>query len=611
MRHVVFDLETNDLLPKLTTLHSLVLRDLETDRVLSCTDSAPGYTTLTEGLAVLAAAERVYGHNIIAFDIPALEKLYPGFQLQGKLCDTFVMCAMRWAHIKDTDFKLFAQGRLPGNMIGRHSLEAWGYRLGIKKGAVKDFSVWTPETQVYCEQDTAVTRALVQRIRKAGVSPEAVETEHELAAYLVQQERNGWPFDVGKAWQLRGVLASKRQALDMELREEFKPWSVPLGLFTPKVNNAKRGYVKGVPLERFKIIEFNPQSRDHIASRMIALYGWKPTTFTPSGKPEVDENTLKGLDFPPVAKLRDYLLLSKRLGQLAEGKEAWLDRTVLNPLTGMAHIHGRVRQSGCVTHRASHLNPNIAQVPKVTSPYGAECRELFRVPDGWVQLGADASGLELRCLAHYMARFDDGAYGRLVLAAKPNDIHAENANVLGVNRDVGKTWFYAFLYGAGDEKLGKILFPGASPESQKKSGGQARKKFLKDVRALGLLIEDIKSKTNSAGYLKLIDGRRAYVRSEHAALNTLLQGTGAVICKRWIVNFNRKLLLTWGAQGWDKQWAALGWIHDEVQLAVRPTIQVTAAKLVISAIQELTDHFKFRIPLDGEVKFGANWKECH
>lgn len=611
MRHAIFDLETNDLLPGLTTLHSLVLRDVETNEVMSCTDSAPGYKSIAEGLAVLGKAERCYGHNIIGFDIPALKKLYPDFHLTAQPMDTLVICAMRWAHIKDTDFKLFAQGKLPGNMIGRHSLEAWGYRLGIRKGDCTDYSTWTPEMQTYCEQDTAVTRALVMRIRKSKPSKESIETELALAAYLFQQEQNGWPFDTEKAQVLQGTLAGKRQVLDVELRQTFEPWRVSLGMFTPKVNRPELGYVKGVPLERFKTIEFNPQSRDHIANRLTTLYGWKPTTFTNSGKPEVDENTLKGLDFEPVAKLRDYLLISKRLGQLAEGKEAWLSCAKPDARTGMQHIYGRVWQSGCVTHRASHYKPNIAQVPKVQSPYGPECRELFRVPEGWVQIGADASGLELRCLAHYMAKYDDGAYGQLVLAAKPNDIHTANANVLGVDRDTAKTWFYAFLYGAGDEKLGKILKPGASAAVQKTLGAKARKKFLKDVRALGLLVEDIRDKSNTNGYLKLIDGRRVYIRSEHAALNSLLQGTGAVICKRWIVEYSRVLTRDLGPQGWSGKWAALGWIHDEVQLAVRPDVSHIVKATVVSEIKLLTQHFKFRIALDGEAKTGANWSICH
>src|ERR1019366_9528095 len=158
------------------------------------------------------------------------------------------------------------------------------------------------------------------------------------------------------------------------------------------------------------------------------------TEFTNSGKAEVNEDTLLGLDYEPVVKLREYLLVSKRLSQLVEGKEGWMRHAKVGR-GGIYYIHGPVKQSGTITHRASHINPNLAQVPRATSPYGAECRELFRVPERWVQLGVDVSGLELRCLAHYMARWDDGAYGLSVVAAKPNDVHTLHANLLGVDRD--------------------------------------------------------------------------------------------------------------------------------------------------------------------------------
>lgn len=619
MKHVVFDVETDGLLDDLTRVHSLVLRDVETGAVVSCADQ-PGYIPRAKGLSLLSEAERVYGHNIIQFDIPALQKVYPDFTLTGQVFDTYVVAASRWAHIKDIDFKRGWANDKRAKLIGRHSLEAWGYRLGILKGDYKDthdFSVWTPEMQAYCERDTEVTLALVQRIRKAGAPAEQIDTEQRLAKYLFDQERNGWPFDVEKAMVLQATLSAKRQALDDELRTMFDPWYVPAGETTPKRDNKKRGITAGCPYTKIKLIEFNPTSRDHIASRLTKLYGWTPSQFTPSGKPEVDENTLKGLDYAPVVKLREMLLISKRLGQLAEGKQAWVrhiktDKPFGGKLTGLAHIHGRMWQSGTVTHRASHSTPNLGQVPKVDNPYGPECRELFYAgPPGWVQIGADASGLEARCLGHYVARFDEGAFGKIVLAEKPNDIHTLNAGILGIPRDKAKTWYFAWLYGAGDEKLGKIAAPGLSPVKGKARGAADRKKFLKGLKAIGLLVDTVKATAMKNGYLRLIDGRRTYIRSEHAALNSLLQGTGAVICKRWIVEFADRLTARFGPQGWRGQWAALGWIHDEVQIACRKEIADKVAAILVETMRDLTAHFGFRIPLDGEAKVGANWKDCH
>lgn len=626
MRRVFFDIETDDLLEKLTKVHSLVLRDLDDPAapILSCTDSAPGYASIAHGLRVLTAADRVYAHNGIRFDLPALKKVYPGFGLTGELFDTFTIASMRWAHIKDTDYALVRAGRLPGNLIGSHALKAWGIRLGVFKTDYDGgWEKWSPVMQSYCEQDTLVGEALVNHIRKHGVSMQAVETEHELAHYLAQQERNGWPFDVHAAVQLQGVLAAKREIIAGELRSVFGSWVVSLGEVIPKRANKKKGIVAGVPYTKTKTVEFNPASRDHIANRLTTLYGWKPSVFTEGGKPQVDEDTLKGLTYPPVPKLLEYLILDKRLSALVEGKGAWMGymtdaQAEGGRLTGMAHIHGRVKQNHCITHRASHANPNMAQVPKVGNPYGAECRSLFTVPPGWEQLGADAKGLELRCLAHYMAKYDDGAYAKVVVDGDPHSItQAALAEWVGTDRkgrDTSKTFIYAWLYGAGDEKIGSILAPGKSKAEQARIGKKAKAAFLKTLPALSYLVTAVQAAAKQHGYLHLIDGRKAYIRSDHAALNTLLQGTGAVLCKRWIVQFNRGLMFAFNTPsggGWPYEWAAMGWIHDEVQLAVRPANKEQAAVIVVDSMRAMTSHFNFRCPLDGEAKFGRNWKETH
>lgn len=639
MRHLVFDLETDGLLDAVSRIHCLVLRDLESDRVVSCTDSAPGYTSIEEGLSLLSGAEKVYGHNIIRYDLPALNKLRPGFALKGRPMDTFVAASFRWAHIQELDFAAIRSGKykMPGQFIGRQRIEAWGHRFGVHKVGteIDDWSKWTPLMQARCESDTLVGRLLVQKIRSAGISMQAYETEHELAEYLFQQERNGWPFDMEKAIKLQAALAAKRESVENELRTAFTPWFAPNGETTPKRDNKKKGTKAGVPYTKLKLVEFNPGSRDHIADRMTKLYGWQPEEFTASGKPQVDENTLKGLDAPPVAKLREYLLLTKRLGQLAEGKEAWFKHVTTDgpeggKLTGITHIHGGVIQNRAVTHRASHVHPNLAQVPKVGNPYGAECRELFHVPAGWLQLGADASGLELRCLAHYLAKYDSGAYGKLVLEG---DVHSVTQEALAEwvdegkkGRDTSKTWKYAYLYGAGDKKLGKIIVTMASeaklPELRhwakdentlKKLGGLTRARFLNKLVALKYLVEALQNAARYKGYLIGLDGRPVFVRHAHAVLNTLLQSAGALICKRWIVEYNRRLVAQLGLQGFGRHntWAALGWIHDETQLAVRPEYKDPIAEIVVASIRHMTDYFSFRCPLDGEAKFGRNWKETH
>lgn len=616
MRRIIADCETDGLLPELTKVHSLVLRDLDSDRCTSCADT-PGFTPIAQGLQVLAEASELYFHNGQGFDIPALKKVYPGWTYRGQLYDTFILARMRWAHIKDSDFRRKDQGKLPGNLIGRHSLEAWGHRMGNYKGGFDGpWEHWSPEMQAYCEQDTSVLKSLVQLLYKHKFSQHSSDIEHQLARYLENQERNGWPFDVEKGAALQAKLVGRRESIDVLLKEQFGSWEKDLGLFVPKVNNKKRGYQKGVPIRRTKTITFNPGSRDHISNRLTILYGWKPAQFTTTGKPKVDESTIGKLPYPNVPLLLERFLVEKRLGSLAEGKESWMYHLESNRpegglLTGLPHVHGRVNPAGTVTGRPSYSKPNMSQVPNSTAEYGPECRALFTVPKGWKLVGSDSSSLELRCLAHYMARYDGGTYGKSVVEGRQEDgtdPHSQNRNALGWEGKRGradaKTWFYALVYGAGDEKLGS---------GDKALGKKLRKRFLKNLPAMGAVVKSVQKdkKGRSRKFVVLPDGRRAYIRSEHSALNTLLQGAGAIICKAAIVYIQEKLEERFGPQGWDKQWAACGWIVDEIQIACREEIAEEVARICVEGWRHPTQLFKWRCPLDGEAHIGSNWNDTH
>ncbi len=631
MRLAILDCEADNLLEDLTKIHSLVLRDYVTDEVVSCADQ-PGYRPIAEGLEIASKAEVIFAHNGIAYDIPALKKVFPKWEYSGRVFDTLVASRTRWAHIKETDFALLRKGKIPGQFVGRHSIEAWGHRLGVRKVGtdITDWSKWTPEMQARCETDTLIPKKLLLRLKNSGYSQDAIDCEMELAWLLAAMERGGFPFNIEKAQQLQATLAGKRETKAQVLRDTFGQMIRRDGKpFTPKRDNQKKGVFAGCVYQKVKIIDFNPASRDHIAERLTTLYGWKPTEFTDSGKPMVDDGTLKGLPYPPIPDLCEFLLLDKRLGQLSEGKEAWLKlatntRAEGGAITGMHHIHGSINAGGTVTHRASHSRPNISQVPKVGKPYGSECRSLFTVPDGWNLIGADMSGLELRCLAHYMARWDDMAYGRTILEGKNEDgtdIHSVNMRVLAaiatLTRDTAKTWFYAYLYGAGDAKLGWILNPALSEDAAKKLGRKARKQFEGGLPALGYLIDALKKKMKATAggpegsYINLIDGRKAFVRSEHSVLNTLLQGTGAVLCKHWMNESARRITAEIGPMGWDKNWCRCTWPHDEVQDAVRAQYTERVSLILVQSAEAMTEKFSFRCPLTGEAKVGRDWASTH
>lgn len=591
---LIFDLETNGLLDEVTKIHCLVIKDTE-----SGVSTAMVGNDIERGIKQLMDADCIVGHNVIKYDIPVIQKLYPWFSVDAKkVQDTLVMARLVYANIKEHDVKFMKDGVLPKSLFGSHSLESWGHRLGNYKGDYKGgWEVFTQEMLDYCIQDVEVTHTLYNKLLSKEFSEQSIELEHEVAWLMAKQERNGFYFNEKAGSELYSVLVKRRGELERELKDYFGSWVIKLPDFIPKVNNKSRGYIKGVPVPREKVVEFNPGSRDHIANRLTTLYGWKPTDFTEGGKPQVDEVVLGKLDYPPCKLLTEYLLVQKRISQLAEGTQAWLK------LVKKGKIHGSINTNGAVTGRATHAYPNISQVPSSSSPYGHDCRALFTVPNGWVLVGADASGLELRCLAHYMAKWDGGKYGQVLLNG---DIHTENQKAAGLEtRPQAKTFIYAFLYGAGDEKIGSVVNGSAT------DGRKLKSKFLRSLPALGELVKSVKESAGR-GYLIGLDRRKIYVRSAHSALNTLLQGAGAIVCKKWLVLLEEQLLSLGLKHGWDGDYCFCAWSHDEVQIACRnDEIADKVAKAATDCVALAGEYFNFRCPLAGESKKGTTWADTH
>lgn len=588
---IVFDIETNGFLKELDRVFSIVAIDADTGQIWSASSDNGQLEDVIRN--VIMKADLLIGHNIIKFDIPALQKVYDWFVIdERKVFDTLLLSRLKYPNLAEIDSKKIRAGTssLTFKLCGSHSLEAWGVRLANHKTQYTGgFEVWSQEMQDYCEQDVHVNVTLFHRLQQKPYAPRAVELEHALAFIIAMQERNGIGFNVKDAEFLYRELAGIRAEMEDALRSIFKPWEVLDRVFTPKVNNKARGYVKGVEVTKYKTIVFNPNSRPQIADRLKTIYGWKPKEFTPKGQPTVDESILSELPYPEAAKLAEYMMIQKRIGQLAEGKNGWLK------LVENGRIYHSVNTNGAVTRRATHSRPNVAQVPKVGSPYGAECRSLFIPRDGKVLLGCDVSGLELRMLAHYMK---DAEYTRHLLEG---DIHTINQLAAGLpTRDAAKTFIYAFLYGAGDGKIGSII--GGSVAAGKK----IKKRFFEQVPALKKLIDGVKAKAAS-GFLNALDGGQLMVRSPHSALNTLLQSAGAIVCKQWIVEF--WILLR--EHGLDTDVVQVAWVHDEIQLEVSPENAQRVGELCVEAIVIAGEKLGVRVPLTGEFNIGKNWKETH
>lgn len=628
---LIFDIETNGLLDQLDRVHCLVIRDADTGELTY--NYASGHDGLNgpdilEALAQLEAADEIIGHNIIGFDIPALQKVYPGFKPRGRITDTLVMTRALFPkeRLLDSDYRRVAKKAMPGKLIGSHSLEAWGYRLGDYKGDYNGpWETWSQEMQDYCVQDTQVTLKLYQRCRKeADAIPDShvfLTLEHRVSTILARQERRGFLFDMDKARALLVKLVKRRDELEAGLTSAFPPWWVSRGVFTPKKDNRKQGYTAGVPLTKVELVTFNPASRHHIADRLQRVLGWKPKAFTPSGQPLLDEGVLNGMTQPEAKLLAEYLMVQKRIGQLADGDEA-----LIRHVKADGRIHGSVNPNGAHTGRMTHSRPNMAQVPGGKSAYGHEFRECLIAAPGFKLVGCDADALELRDLAGYMAAYDGGAYIDVVLKGDKSsgtDMHSVNARALGLDpkqvytvdgrqltgRDIAKVWFYAFIYGAGDQKLGEIQIGGRDEEKQRRVGKKARASFLKNLPALGRLTARAKEKCKNPGFLVGLDKRRLYPRSEHAALNTLLQSAGAVMMKMALVILDDKLQSLGFLPGRDYEFVAN--VHDEWQIEVKEEYAEAIGKEARDAIVAAGEAFKFRCPLDGNYVVGSSWAETH
>lgn len=583
---VFFDIETN---PIEDWLNLSDLTDIKCMAV-AIEDEDPRIVSIEEGLETLSKAQEMVGHNIQAFDLPAIKRLYPSFKWDpDAVFDTLIAARLLYAGQLRVDFQT---KNFPKELVGSQSLKAWGYRLGVEKAESPSFDMDSVELRKYCMQDVRVVQTLYRHLLAHEAMPmamTALSLEHQFAAIIRQQERTGFPFNTQAAESLHATL--RKEVIDLE--QQFQT------IFPPKTIS-RISAKTGKPLK--DIIEpFNPGSRLQIAERLMERHGWKPQEFTPDGRPRVDEAVLASLPYKEAELLSKYLTILKHLGQLADGDEAWLKAVAKD-----GRLHGRVNTNGAITGRCTHSRPNMAQVPSK-----AEYRSLFVPAPGLKLVGVDASGLELRCLAHYLGKYDHGEYSKAIL---DGDIHWENAKAFGLIGDIkqdksnpehkaarnqAKGAIYALIYGAGNDKLGLVL------GGDNRRGKKARANFEAKVPAYKLLKEDVSTLISMRGWLRGLDSRPLYPRSEHAALNTLLQSAGAVVMKAACVRAHMKFR----AEKIDVHQVAS--VHDEYQFMVLPDLAEEVGKIVVWSIQQAGEDLGFRCPLDGEFRVGDNWAETH
>lgn len=585
MKQLVFDIETDDV--KATKVWCICTLDVDTGEEKTFT-----YENLDEGVEHLEGADKLIGHNIIGFDVPVLEKL-TGAKLSGKnLVDTLVLS------------RLFNPVR-----EGGHGLESWGYALGVPKIEFDEYQTFSQDMLDYCVQDVRLNFRVFQELKKLskGFTPEAVKIEMETYKIICRQRDKGFMLDIPKSEELLSEINGKMDDVVVKVHQRFEPkkqtrylypqFSKTGSLMKTSIDNfgkntrlgpiefsqmeeAVNANGKNVKIPRVELTDFNLGSRKQIGEYLME-FGWEPKVFTPTGQPQVDEKILSKVDIPEAALICDYLMYQKRIAQI----ESWL-KAVEN-----SRVHGFVNSNGTITGRMTHNSPNLAQVPSSNSPYGKDCRACWTVPRGYKLVGIDASGLELRMLAHYL---NDEDYTNEIVNG---DVHTANQRSAGLeSRNQAKTFIYALLYGAGNEKLGSVAGGGA------KLGSRLRKSFFDNLPSFRTLTTRVE-RAAAKGYLKGIDGRKVFIRSKHAALNSLLQSAGAIVMKKALIIFNEKIAHL------DAHFVAN--VHDEWQIEAEETIADSVGNLGVESIIQAGVELNLNCPLDGEYNVGSNWSETH
>ncbi|MDM0006462.1 DNA polymerase [Variovorax sp. J22G73] len=634
---LVFDLESNGLLMELDRVWVMSIGNVRTGEVLTYTDHDPRFPSLADGITRLSQQIKrnekrkrrcLIAHNGIGFDVKALRKL--------RLIDIPL-----WA-VYDT----LVMGRLRDpERLGGHKLESYGIEMGILKGVYDGgWDAYSEDMRAYCGQDSVVTIALFEKLKATLAWGESLDLEHCVAYLIDLQMENGFLLDVRRGMVVAAELYDERQRCVAELQQVFPPIYVSAGTKTPKrlcnykATADRPAYSVVGPYTAIKLQEFNAGSEHHVAMRLRRKYGWIAPT-TEKGNPNVTEEVLKKIgDYPEVQSLLKFGKADKRYTQLAgppkikNGRKfggGWLHHT-----DDSNRVHGFVNSNGAVTGRMTHRMPNSANIDK-----DARLRALWVPRDGWVLMGCDAEGLELRVLAHYLYPWDKGEFARQLLEGdktKGTDAHSINRrNTELFSRDGAKTLIYGALYGAGDEKAGRIWiedwqssgkplseWPRWAVEQSKRDpsrwrvrpakeiGKRVKTRLIDGIKGFAELKKKIAEKAKSQGYIRGLDGRRIRIRHAHAALNSLLQGAGAIVMKKALVLLHEAITAKGYVHGIDFGYCAN--VHDEWQIECRTQhLAEEIGEMGKSAITRAGELLKSHCRLDGAFDIGNNWHETH
>ena len=620
MTTLIADIEGNGLLNTVDKIWIVSIGDADTGKIQSYYDGSP-HGSVEVGIERLQEADRTVWHHGLGFDIPCIQLVL------GKTID--------WSRVVDT--LILSKLENPDRKgVKPHALESWGHRVGVHKVPDLDWTKWDPGMISRCETDVLITARVYDKLKYLlAKQPDAVALEHGVAWETTQMIHRGMRLDVPYTQKLLGEFLDEIQVKRADLQQIFPPILVSAKASEPvktlKVvnkNHALHGKLDpGQPYCPVVVQEFNPGSREQAVARFQKKYAWEPTVFTDAGNPKLNKDVLNELTFPEAEPLLEYFDLDKKIGQINSAiKKDGSGGGWLHHLRNNGRVHAGLNPLGTVTGRPSCSSPNVQQVSKKDK----RMRKCWKPTEGRVMVGVDASGLELRCLSHYLARYDDGAYMKTLLEA---DIHTTIMEMWGFHlRDQTKRGEYGWLYGAGDPKLGLIATQDAAEaklpcrvpgDTLKQKGAWMRSTLLTGLTGLDQLIDEVKRRA-ATKCIRGLDGRNLWIRSDHSALNTLLQSAGIIIVKKAIEMMPQALAEAGYNQGvtdfsYDAEWykdpnidaACVMWVHDEVQLESRPEIAEDVGRIVGECMTEAGKFFSFRCPVDYEVKVGNDWAETH
>ena len=634
---VVCDIETNGLeLKDITKMHCIVAKDVETNNlyVFDTDDKINQFPAFAKGV------EEWIGHNFLSYDAPVINHWFKEDIIDWKkVTDTIVLSRL----FNPAASKVSKAGKkYKGLKRMEHGLEAWGQLLGYPKMDFHAFEERTQEMVEYCINDVEVNHKVYTYLMKEGkdFSDLSIRLEHDNTYMLYQQKKHGFQIDVAQASQLLDRMNVEINELERAM--DSAACTIYEKDRIKKIRRNKEGEVYTVDKRilmhskfkkidkdtvlLYKAIEFNPRSPSVVAKHLDKI-GWKPVEFTPNGAPkttsEINLATIPDTAPAVYHKFKHYRTLTAR----RDNVKSWFEN-----MCEEGKVHGTVFSVGAKTHRCAHRDPNTANIAGKHSLYGAECRMCWTVEDTDKQclLGTDASGVQLRMLAHYL---NDPNYTAGVLG----DPHTTHQHILELpERSIAKTWIYAWIFGAGNARLGDILGGTA------KDGADAIRLFEERVPAL----KRFKAEGEAAaqkGYMVGLDGRHIPVMDKRGYIPACLQGGEQALMKlakklwyfeakkrgwsfeivgdihdEWQTECDRKLIL-------DKK-IILCKDEDNIEMPMDNKIWSQPKKLEegkyqieynvlgelqVKALRKAGEILKLNCPMDGEYNIGTNWLETH